>query len=94
MRFEGGGGEDYEFWGWGGGGGGFVVVVVVVFVGGEGGVGVLGIIVVLVVLLERSEHGARLLLRDAAVRHVVLGRDAEEHGVRVTDARSKESGVV
>lgn len=86
MRFEGGGGEDYEFWGWGGGGG-FVVLAVgfapVVFDG----------LVIVLVQLERSEHGARLFLRDATVRDVVLGGDAEEDGARVADARSEESGV-
>ena len=64
-----------------------IILVVVVVVSGFFGV-------LALIHLKSGEHCVCLILRDAAVGDVVLGRDAEEHGVRVTDARSKESGVV
>lgn len=59
--------------------------------GGDGvGFGVLGVILV---GFERGEDGARLLLCDGAVWHVVLGCDAEEDGASFADAGRQEGDV-
>ena len=77
VRLEGGGGEDDEFWGWSGG----------------VGVGFLGVLGIILVVFERGEDGARLVLCDRAVWHVVSGRDAEEDRARVADAGGEEGDV-
>lgn len=76
VWFEGGGGEDDEFWRWSGG----------------DGVG-FGVLEIILVVFERGEDGARLILCDCAVWHVVSGRDAEEDGPRVADAGGEEGDV-